>query len=1242
MPRLIDLVGRMVFPLLENNKAIDVVHRAWTRSSVDSSREDVYATAFTAALNDVLSSYPVYALDVAQSWDAATSGWVLSFDLYDLVLPPRSLPTEEADPCSQLAVAFRHLDLLSSDGERLPAEAYDLFVSSLIEHAVKAFREVAYGESPRFRQELLAELTENEASTFEGSSSELILAASVMLRGRWRGDVEELDLSILLLEIAVNVGTDKKAIIEAASVALSSPFHEGRLLDLAKEMLARALAQTPPVDFEARLQIAQLLLIVDDASFVEGRQLVEQLLEQDPSRLPQIVDALLLMVRGQFDRRVGFVMVAHQWERLIDFVLAIDPDSIGQIVQLLVDIYSRSHDLKFLRQAKDILLTRLKDLETNQVPKYADSLFSILVVYPYSRLLRYAKQIIRRGYSPERAIEVAESMVRRRIRNYEYLFWFLEKALEENPHSRQRVLRAYLHQIKDLREGNRRAELHWVSERIISLVDDPLQLIRHSGNTLSQQLIALVELASILEGLESSGRYSRVDVAQIAHALFWDANITARLKALVDLIQREKGPHANGGFRGLALDLLLSDKGGIPDLIGEIQRWRQIGNAYRGNVASALSELLEALLKAEAITPELRVRYVQTALGMGYFDDWLEKYGEQVLNWRLPADLALRLGESLIYSRSRAHSLQLAFFKQVLDAPQYDKARLVSLLISLGARARIDDQLDVYEETLRMATDLSENVAEVDELLKQAVTRNVYSADFAYGQIAWPTMGYMPARRVERHTEIDFPDVCAIGRPVQLRIKLRRERPVWSRAFEKVEVEVSPDLKEITIHVNVSAPAFAIQQPHKSLVLLVEKDSDELSFTLVPLEEGEQSIEIEFIHGATRVGYAVVKTEIRQETEEPSHSNVAILEDHAEGLRKLTHKPRNPDLYMIHVYWQPREGKLSYTIFSAENLKNAQAREQANPSAEEDASAYLHNLDSFLTEAANQRNPSEEDWESLMFNLCSMGDDLRTKLVPEQVSDSVASWKTGSVVVISTNEQWIPWELLHDDLGFWGDRFILARLPRHLEGTHLGRSVETESMRPGRTRKIVNVIGGDLERKYIPQIVALFDNFKPLDVVLLQGRPIFVLKAELSDADILHMTCHGDVEKHYLQVSAKRGLVTNLTPQGVRLLSIKPGSMVFANACSSAAPTLSLGQFRSFGWEFYLRHAVFVGTLGSVPVGYANDFAQVVYRELLRQDQPSSIGQAIAVARQEAVKQRNIFWLFYCIYGDPDFTVAWA
>ncbi|WP_262382305.1 hypothetical protein [Microcystis aeruginosa] len=116
--------------------------------------------------------------------------------------------------------------------------------------------------------------------------------------------------------------------------------------------------------------------------------------------------------------------------------------------------------------------------------------------------------------------------------------------------------------------------------------------------------------------------------------------------------------------------------------------------------------------------------------------------------------------------------------------------------------------------------------------------------------------------KIIRHTRIEFPSGCVLEQKVDLKIQLTQEIPKFTRVQEKILLTVGRNTKHVKLNVKVTAPAFAIRPYQQQLTVPVKGDSNEVIFTLVPLERGEQVIEIEFFRGATRVGYVIVQTNV--------------------------------------------------------------------------------------------------------------------------------------------------------------------------------------------------------------------------------------------------------------------------------------------------------------------------------------------------------------------------------------------
>src|SRR5258706_9793099 len=171
---------------------------------------------------------------------------------------------------------------------------------------------------------------------------------------------------------------------------------------------------------------------------------------------------------------------------------------------------------------------------------------------------------------------------------------------------------------------------------------------------------------------------------------------------------------------------------------------------------------------------------------------------------------------------------------------------------------------------------------------------------------------------IERHTRIEFPTECVLERKVELRIQLTKDVPKLTRALRLVTFAVSEGTKQVTLDVHITAPGFAVQQWHKPLVLPINGNSEEIFFTLVPLEKGMQVIEIEFFHGSSRVGYVLVKTEVRdwRRPSTKAASNLMSMEDPVDGLKSVAATNTRPVKRTLHVSWVERAGKLYYTSYS--------------------------------------------------------------------------------------------------------------------------------------------------------------------------------------------------------------------------------------------------------------------------------------------------------------------------------------
>jgi hypothetical protein len=266
---------------------------------------------------------------------------------------------------------------------------------------------------------------------------------------------------------------------------------------------------------------------------------------------------------------------------------------------------------------------------------------------------------------------------------------------------------------------------------------------------------------------------------------------------------------------------------------------------------------------------------------------------------------------------------------------------------------------------------------------------------------------------------------------------------------------------------------------------------------------------------------------------------------------------------------------------------------------------------------------------------------------------------------VTTDFDWIPWEIMHDRTAYLGLRFQIARLPIVEQQvpdlsdnvTHPVESIMTMLGDLGQ-----GVLNDDLWEAW----KTTFSSLDPQAAAQVEERRIppdrmqgpWPLDKDLETAvssDILHFTCHGGIESqqtggafwalNYDQMVFPWYKITTNKVQKINLGSRRP--LVFGNACSSAAGAgaahSNRGVIDGFGPTFFASGAVaFIGTFAPIRTQLAFDFARQFYKRLL--------GEGLSVA--EALRATKVFyqdennpdpsWLFYCLYGPPDTRFAFG
>jgi hypothetical protein len=245
---------------------------------------------------------------------------------------------------------------------------------------------------------------------------------------------------------------------------------------------------------------------------------------------------------------------------------------------------------------------------------------------------------------------------------------------------------------------------------------------------------------------------------------------------------------------------------------------------------------------------------------------------------------------------------------------------------------------------------------------------------------------------------------------------------------------------------------------------------------------------------------------------------------------------------------------------------------------------------------------------------------------------------------------WIPWELIFDGDGFWGDKYVISRIP--VLSFEAGQSRNIVDSTPIGVSSMLNVVG-DKVLDYLPDddfprlILSPVCSSIPTECNLGNNgwapKGISEIKKGIETASIIHFTCHGsfdDEAGYYLQLNSSSPQVHKYRLYGSLLRQCYvDNALVFVNACASDVPSLKLGSFINLGHEFFECGAdVFIGTIAPVPIRRAVTLAAIFYEHLADGE---SVGTALHKAKSTMKKEENPFWLFYCLYGNAFMRFSW-
>ena len=324
-----------------------------------------------------------------------------------------------------------------------------------------------------------------------------------------------------------------------------------------------------------------------------------------------------------------------------------------------------------------------------------------------------------------------------------------------------------------------------------------------------------------------------------------------------------------------------------------------------------------------------------------------------------------------------------------------------------------------------------------------------------------------------------------------------------------------------------------------------------------------------------------------------------------------------------------------------------------------DPQAFLQPLYDRLSTLAQQstatRTPAETD--RAVAELAQIGINLFERVFSQKLKEEYARFREtyrGKTLLITTDEPWIPWEMvrpyLADDQG--NVRFDdpplceMFRVSRWLAGR--GAPDQVSFRRGVWVVPSDNLIAAQAETTYFEDL-----NRQEWDVSLV--GPLSTLadvqgRFRSGETELYHFACHGNFVatepgESKLKLSGdflRPSEIVGPLQSGLR----RARPLVFLNACYSGAGGFALTKLDGWAQRFVgaAGASAFVGSQWEINDELAARFATEFYNRLwgVGDNAPLTLGEAFHAARQ-AVKQSdpaNPTWLAYTLYGDPNGRVA--
>ncbi len=508
------------------------------------------------------------------------------------------------------------------------------------------------------------------------------------------------------------------------------------------------------------------------------------------------------------------------------------------------------------------------------------------------------------------------------------------------------------------------------------------------------------------------------------------------------------------------------------------------------------------------------------------------------------------------------------------------------------------------------------------------------------------------APTVTRYSDITAPSRLALGRRGVITVGLTRAPRLDSVLANAMRLAAGA----LEVHLLVSPADFEVAgEAVKQLEVLPERDSEPVVFYVIGRSAGPKTLRLDFRQSGMVVGTTTLAIEVVEvsQVEAPAQELSSAV-----GFSGASVKPSDLDL---RVTMAARNGgiALGYTLHSPNGVASPHyqpfpevflpgyASPQAYQSRLQDT---LETLQRGL-EGGGQLTPAQvED------RLAALGNEMWESLLPAELRRALTQcWWRVQTLQITTDEPWIPWEMLRpydaSDPARVIDEFLCQhfRLTRWLAGDGGGAGEIT-------VRRLACVEAGT-----VPNFGALLhapeERQHLLDLAARHGVAVrcpvppalAAVEALLDDGDfgLWHFVGHGSLDPAYpneAPLALPDGWLQPRAIHGARQERVRRARpLVFLSACRAGGGGWALSGLGGWAakWVGQARCGAFVAPQWAVDDALAAEFAGAFYDGI---DAGQTIGEAAWSARRHVhdLKPADPTWLAYSVYAHPNAQVAFG